>query len=403
MQLQSSPEDRISIVDALRGFSLWGIIVVHLIEQYLGGYPPPDRVNYAVHFPADEVVKAINKAFFLSKFFTIFSLLFGLSFFIQMDRAGRRGQRFTGRFAWRLLVLFAIGFAHNLFFRGDILTVYALLGLLLILFYRAPDWLLLSVSGLIVAGGPRFLVQWVKLRWTEPMTEAGRAAFNAANTHYFYTVKTGTLWDVFSLNVWDGWLSKMAFQFDVFGRGYLTFALFLLGLFLGRRRFFERISSYQHLFLPAITVGLVLTLGLEGLRQQLFRNFDIRSWETMRGLAIQDIQNLSFTLVLISAFFLIYLNRKGRKVLEILSPYGRMALTNYFTQSVIGTFIFFGFGLGLLGDIGALTCFIIAQGITTFQIGISHFWMRFFKYGPLEWFWRSATYLRWQPIWKRNT
>ena len=101
-------EDRIQAIDALRGFALWGIVIVHMVEQFLGGYPPPGMSDYAVHIPLDLQVKALNRAIFLSKFFTIFSLLFGLSFFIQMDRAGRRGQPFAGKFVWRLVLLFFI-------------------------------------------------------------------------------------------------------------------------------------------------------------------------------------------------------------------------------------------------------------------------------------------------------
>src|SRR5918994_5789506 len=133
-QLSTSPTagERIVSIDAVRGFALLGIVVAHMVEQYMGSPPPPSRPQFGIVSPAiDGTAMAIVQLVVVGKFFTMFSLLFGLSFFIQMDRAGRREVPFAGRFAWRLIVLFAMGMAHHLFYRGDILSVYAMLGLLL--------------------------------------------------------------------------------------------------------------------------------------------------------------------------------------------------------------------------------------------------------------------------------
>lgn len=397
-----SSDDRIHAIDGLRGFALWGIVVVHMIEQFLGGYPPPGMADYAVHIPLDEQIKALNRAFFLSKFFTIFSLLFGLSFFIQMDRAGRRGHPFAGRFAWRLILLFAIGMAHNLFFRGDILTVYALLGLLLIPFYRLPSWSLLLAALGIISGLPRYVLLWAKLKWTDSMSAWERAAFQEENTQYFLTIKYGSLWEVFSLNAWEGWLDKMSFQFDIFGRGYLTFAMFLIGLWLGRIRFFEHFMQKKRLLLALFFGGLLLAFALQPLQDSLLEKFNSRSWRTIYGLTVQDLRNLALSVSIVCGFLGLYLLPAARKLLDGFVAYGRMALSNYFGQTLIGTFIFFGWGLGLIADIGAATAFLLAQGITVVQILFSRFWLRYFHYGPLEWLWRSGTYMKWQNIQKKG-
>lgn len=394
----ATASDRIYAIDALRGFALWGIISVHVTEQFLGGYPPPGMADYAIHAPLDVWFKLLNKTIFLSKFFTIFSLLFGLSFFIQMDRAARRGQAFSGRFAWRLFLLFAIGMGHNLFFRGDILTVYAVLGFLLIPFYRAPSKILVGVALAIVAGLPRYILLGAKLLFIPPESAAEQAAFEAFNTHYFQIAKYGSLWEVFQLNVWKGWLLKMEFQFDVFGRGYLTFALFLLGLWLGRLRFFEGLE-HRKKQLRWLFMGSVLLAGLsEPLRMKLLEQFNERSLRTAIGLSVQDVHNLAFSAAFVFGFLLLMLQKIPQKVLSLLIPYGRMALTNYVTQSVLGTCLFFGWGLGLLGDIGVALALLIGQGIFLIQVGFSHLWLRYFRYGPLEWLWRSGTYLRWQVL-----
>lgn len=391
-------EDRIHVIDALRGFALWGIVIVHMVEQFLGGYPPPGMSDYAVQAPIDLQVKALNRAIFLSKFFTIFSVLFGLSFFIQMDRAGRRGQPFAGRFLWRLVILFIIGAVHNLFFRGDILTVYALLGIVLLAFYRLPSWVILTTAFGIIIGLPRYLVLWAKLRWGAAMRMGERELFEAANTHYFEVAKSGGLLDIFALNVWDGWLGKMAFQFDIFGRGYLTFAMFLLGLWLGRNGFFERFSGRKPVLYMIFIGGLIVAYLLYPVQRALLEPFDGRSWRTIFGLTIQDISNLSISSSIVSAFLVSFTYAVPRKLLGVFEPYGRMALSNYIGQTIAGTFVFFGWGLGLIGSIGAANAVLIGQGITALQITFSKIWLGRFRYGPLEWLWRSGTYLKWQPI-----
>ncbi|MGB5646574.1 MAG: hypothetical protein WBM55_05595, partial [Muriicola sp.] len=133
---------RMDIVDALRGFSLAGIVIVHMVENYIGA-PFPEGTMEATHQgPLDYVVDGFILLFLRGKFFALFSFLFGLSFFIQMDKARRGGMDFRMRFLWRLMILLAIGFAHSLFYRGDILTIYALLGVLLIPCYKLKDrWL----------------------------------------------------------------------------------------------------------------------------------------------------------------------------------------------------------------------------------------------------------------------
>jgi len=390
---------RIYDIDALRGFALWGIIAVHVTEQFLGGYPPPGMADYAIHGPIDEWFKSLNKVLFLSKFFTIFSLLFGLSFFIQMDRAAQKGQAFSGRFAWRLGLLFVIGMAHNLFFRGDILTIYALLGLLLIPFYKASSRVLLGVAGVLIAGVPRYLLWLAKFyHLLPPKSEAAQAAFDAFNTRYFQLARHGSIWELMPVNILKGWPLKMEFQFDYFGRGYLTFAMFLIGLWLGRSRFFENVAQQQRLLGKLFLSCAGLALILEPLRYVLLQRFDVRTFRSAIGLSVQDWHHLAFSGALVFGFLWLMQQPLAKWIRSGLIPYGRMALSNYFIQSVLGTYFFFGWGLGMLGQVGASTAFLFGQGIFWLQVFSSRCWLRYFRYGPLEWLWRSGTYLKWQPL-----
>ena len=122
--------DRIVVVDVLRAVALLGIIINHFAMSFLAG--PEPVPNFNQFSSLDTVVNDLAELLTFGKFFAIFSFLFGLSFAIQLDNAARKGAAFAGRFAWRLTILFAIGFVHSLFFSGDVLMIYAVLGLLLI-------------------------------------------------------------------------------------------------------------------------------------------------------------------------------------------------------------------------------------------------------------------------------
>src|SRR5688572_8924482 len=151
----TSADERIAVVDVLRAFALFGIIITHSVDGFLAGQPPvPDFMLFG---PLDRVVDKFEHLFTFGKFYTIFSFLFGLSFAIQLRNATQKGTGFSGRFAWRLAVLAMIAIVHGAFFAGDILIIYALLGLLLIPFRKVKTKTLLIVGLLLVFNVPGLL------------------------------------------------------------------------------------------------------------------------------------------------------------------------------------------------------------------------------------------------------
>ena len=151
-------KQRIEIIDALRGFSLAGIVIVHFVENFIGS-AVPQHVLEGLHVgPLDYVVDGFIALFLRGKFFALFSFLFGLSFFIQMDNGQKRGADFGPRFLWRVIILLLIGGLHHMFYRGDIITVYALLGIFLIPFYKLSNKWVLGFAALLFLGLGRFLV-----------------------------------------------------------------------------------------------------------------------------------------------------------------------------------------------------------------------------------------------------
>ncbi len=389
--------DRIVVVDALRGFALMGIVLVHMVEQYVGGPVPQTVGAFTSHGPVDSVIEGLINVFIRGKFFTIFSLLFGLSFFIQLERAEQKGTSFGARFLWRLAILFAIGFVHNLFYRGDILTVYALLGVVLVPLNRLSDRALLWTAVLLLIV-PRFLIFGAEqaLGLTPPDVLDNQAAQQA----YWEVLREGSLGELFAMNAGYGFWTKMYFQFHWVARGYQTLALFLLGLYVGRRGYFNDLEGHRPLLRRLVRWGGGLTLGfflLTGLTFGLLQPA-FGSPVFLAAMTFADLGNMAMTGLLIGAFGLWYLKPNLRRTLDQLVPYGRMALTNYFVQSLIGTFIFFNYGLGLLGEIGSSLTFLLAIVLFVTQVVFSRYWLQRFHYGPLEWLWRSLTYGRWQPL-----
>ncbi|MEM9001067.1 MAG: DUF418 domain-containing protein [Bacteroidota bacterium] len=395
---------RIEIIDALRGFSLAGIVIVHLVENYISA-ALPESFNNAVHVGvADYIVDGIIVFLLRGKFFALFSFLFGLSFFIQMDNANKKGRYFGSRFVWRLLLLMAIGFLHSLFYRGDILTVYAMLGIFLVPFYRISNKWILAVVVLLFLGLGRFVFFY----FTKGVQLFGNTGLtpNAPELIAYYDIlKNGSLFEVFATNATEGHLNKLDFQFGIFGRGYLTFGFFLLGLLIGRIRLFEsfreRPKFLKRILLWSIAVffvSIVLT-GLAFISLGEVVTFD--SWIAMLALTAVDLNNIAMTFIIVCLFFMFYKKTKSGKWLSSFAPYGRMALTNYFFQTVLGTFLLYGWGLGLIGELRNLYTFGMAFLIIAVQMWASKWWLKKFAYGPLEWLWRSATFFKWHPLDRR--
>lgn len=397
--------DRIYSIDALRGFALAGVALVHMVEQYIAG-PPPEGFMEGINGIPDQIIQGIITIFFTGKFFALFSILFGLSFSIQMDSADQKGVKFEGRFLWRAALLFLIGYVHQLFYRGDILTIYAVLAPFLIPFYRiSTKWIFICV-GLIFLGIPKFISFMIfgseSLTGIHSMMDANHEMIRS----YFDTIQNGSLLEVFKANAGYGMLTKIDFQLSFFGRFYATFGYFLIGLWLGRIGVFKNLLSYakpiKNVMLWSIVGVLVSIVFMVGTFATMNQPIDNSSWKFVLGMNFFDWISISMSSIILCGFLLLYLKPSWEKRLSFFAPYGRMALTNYVMQSIIGTFILFGWGLGYLGQIRSLYLFAMALIVIYLQTLFSKYWLKKFEYGPLEWLWRSGTYLKWQPFIKHS-
>jgi uncharacterized protein len=409
--------ERIHLVDALRGLSLAGIAMAHFGEQYLGFMPPPAHQSYNIHGTADGVLEALSWIFIRGKGFGIFSFMFGLSFALQMQRAERHRPEtdFRPRFAWRLLILFAIGWLHGLAYSGDILTVYAALGIPLLLFYRVQDRWLLVLAVLLLVGVPRVVQRLVQGPATPAELESLQARMNAEAEEHWRSVAEGNVPAIVWLHATSAFRAKWEFQFGPMGRGYQTFGLFLVGLWAGRRRLFEHVPANRPLFvrvwrftgvltlLVPLAAGALLVIGRAaggGSSQPSPPGTmpDFTSWPVIAGFCAFDSWNNAMTLLYVTSFALLFLRPRWRPHLLRFGPVGQMALSVYVGQTVIGVLVFFGFGLGLLGRFGNSVTIPMGLALFAGQLWASRAWLSRFRFGPLEWVWRSLTWLRREPF-----
>lgn len=377
---------RIEVVDAMRGFALLGLCLLHGLEHF-------DLLIYPEAAP--KALRAIDPVvnttvFFLvaSKAFAIFSFMFGLSFFIQMDRQAQRGVDFRWRFLWRLTLLGLIGYLHGLVYCGDVLIIFAVLGVALVPLDRLGTKTLLVVSLLSVANLPYLYKFFIVLG--EPGLDPRPYAVWNLYGRAFEIFGQGSFAQVVQFNAWLGQKMKWGWYLQE-GRVWQILGLFLWGMSAGRARLFESIEQRKDLC-KKFLVGS--SLGFSAL--YLFKlNLDSFALNENAGYLadklVSSYANLLFTIVLMSGFVLLYGLGWWQKKLSILAPLGRMSLTNYVGQSLVGVLFFYGFGLGMYQHFGYTLSLVFAVVLISSMIWASRAWLRRFYYGPLEWAWRVAT------------
>jgi uncharacterized protein len=407
--MKSTTNNRIEVIDALRGFALLGIIITHCAGQYLSGPTPPSAGTLNLFSPLDKFFGEFLGYLTFGKFFTIFSFLFGLSFAIQMDAASKTGRSFVGKTVWRLVILFLIGFIHSMFYSGDILMIYAILGLFLILFRNANNRVLVIVGMLLVFNAPLFIGR-ISSQFAPPPTkeqiEAGKAggqAFMKQAEKQFQIKQSGTIREVVNMNLRGGLIGTLGFQIFT-GRLFITLGLFLLGLWAGRKRIFIDNAQNRHFFTNLLRWSLVIALisTLSFILMGGIKMFEtVQNWTSFIKASMADVHQISLSAFYVAGITLLFWKTKS-VLLQNLIPVGRMGLTTYLMGTAFGVITFLGYGFGQLGHLGLVAS--IGLGIVFFalQILFSKWWLSKFHFGPVEWLWRSLTYLKIQ-VWKKTS
>lgn len=405
MQADLTPK-RIVTVDALRGIALLGILLAHMCYWYNAG-PLPGELYGKYTGIGNQIVSILNDVLISGKFFAFFSFLFGLSFFLQMDKMEQKSTHFVWRYAWRIALMGIIGLMHHAFWRGDILSIYAPLGFILIFARKWTNQWVLIVGILFAFNVPNKIIELIHL--IQPIVPAVKGAppppnnFDAESKAFLAMVQ-GNSW----VNIWVDNLknlgTKFQFQFDS-GRIYITFGFFLLGMYAGRLNWFKDISftkPYLQKILKRSFWG-ALGLLLIGIGIILSNELLKLGWQENRAVGlvfgtIYDAFNAALVMVYITGFSLLLNKNSWQKLSGWFAAIGKMALTSYLMQTLAGLLLFYGVGLGLTGKTAPWINWVIALVFFSLQVMWSSWWLKRYQYGPLEWMWRSATYFKWYPI-----
>lgn len=387
--LSPSAQPRIDLVDVLRALALLGIVTIHAMAHFsCGNYPPPDG----------GLMDTLNREtlfwtclFFESKAYMLFSFLFGLSFFLQMDRAGQRGEDFRLRFLWRMALLFCFGLVNTFFFDGDILMIFAVAGVLLVPLHRMGTAALFCLALLFLINPLGLYNLWAEVR------------LPGSSLSWFQGWEIGprhddTLLNMATWNFQDGLMRRIIMQIT-YGRLSETLGLLMLGVCAGRMRLFEQAACHKPLmvrlaclFAPLAVVLGVLHYRLPGLLPA--------HWRHEAAVLTSAYWSLCFVTAFVALFCLLFHNhrRLAETASRWLAPAGRMSLTCYVSQSVLFTFLFAGWGLGMAPYMGLLYSTLSGIALFGIQALACKYWLALFRYGPLEWLWRSGTRMQWQPL-----
>ncbi|MBN1597646.1 MAG: DUF418 domain-containing protein [Bacteroidales bacterium] len=378
---------RILIVDTLRGFALLLIVLIHYVEHFDFFMNP--EINFLFSQETDNRVMEWIFIIISGKAYSIFALLFGFSFFIQMDRKKNEGVNFMGRFIWRLTILLLMGFIHSLIYRGDILHIYALLAIPLLFIYRVNTKILLCISVLLVLQIP--MIYHLIRSFSVPEYEyANKIPQYWAEGNNVYA--TGNFVDVVKYNFWKGRISVWAWT--IYNGRYLQLiTLFIVGMILGRTRVFEKISDYKRSLFKVLVISIVLFFVFYYSGKFFTDSSYTRLQLSLISTILTSYSNLAITSVITTLIILIYLKFQNAYIFRLFAAYGKMSLSNYIFQAVLGVIIFYGYGFALYKYLGSTWSLILGLMIFTLQAVFSDYWNKKFYYGPLEWVWRALTYM----------
>ena len=381
------PNTRIDVADILRGIAIAGIILIHFIE-HMNFWLFPEPKN---EFWATVNTAVWDSTFFLlaGKMYAIFAMLFGLSFYIQHDNQSQKGIDFRPRFIWRMILLMLFGLLDLLIYNGDILFIYAVCGLLIIPLIRASDKVVCFFIILM-------LLQPVELVYlvlglidpTTPLLDLGSSACYGAITS---AQAEGSILDVAVAGIRYGLPANFLWAIEN-GRMTQTILFFLFGIMLGRWRLFydegNNIAVWKKVLVGSVCAFAVLTplyFILPGLT-------DVKCISNGLNVALNMWKNISMMLIIVSGVTLLYYRTSARGWLVKIAPYGKMSLTNYLGQSLIGAILFYHWGFGLFSVCGHAASFMMGVGCIILQFLFCTWWMKHHKRGPLEHLWCWGTW-----------
>ncbi|MFV0484551.1 MAG: DUF418 domain-containing protein [Bacteroidales bacterium] len=382
---------RIDMVDALRGLAIMAILLIHCVEHFI--YPIyPDKMSQPEWLNTlDSVVFNVVFSLIAGKGYSIFALLFGFTFYVQFTNQQNKGYDFRWRFIWRLMLLAVFATINAAFFPGgDVLLLFVFTGLSLPLVCKMSNKAVLIIA-LICLMQPIELFHFISSRFNEAHT-LPELNVGALYKSVQEGVKSGNWGEFFIKNISTGQKASLLWAVNG-GRFVQTIGLFLLGFLFSRHNLFVKSKENNRFWIKTLIIASIMFGVLYPLKVEWYDNASSEIVKSTIGTALDMWQKLSFTLVIVSSFIITYYNRSFGERTGKLRVYGKMSLTNYITQSIIGAFIFFPIGLNLSPYLGYTASLIVGILIFILQLYLSNIWYKYYKQGPLEKLWHSATWI----------
>lgn len=379
---------RIDVLDVLRGFAIVSIMLLHNIEHFDFYFLPENLPLWMKSM--DKVIW--DSLFFLfgGKSYSIFALLFGVTYAIQLSRQKEKGKSFDGIFAWRMFLLFGFGIFNSAFYQGDILEIYAVLGLLLIPLCKLAEKAIFGIAVILLL----LPYEWMNLLYA--LQHPNESISNPESWSYFdkmiIYVGESSLWNTIIGNLTNGKMAVMLWNWEN-GRFFTILGLFLLGYLMGKRRLFEWSPQSERFWKKTFVIAVIAFIPLYLIQKQLKPL--ITSAIIRRPIVTMETSwsNLALMIILVSGITLLFYKTNLKSKLMYFSSFGRMSMSNYIIQSIIGTGIYYGWGLGLYQYTGATYCVLIALGLTIIMGIFCKWWAKNHKQGPFETLWHKATWL----------
>ncbi|MCP8615546.1 DUF418 domain-containing protein [Salirhabdus salicampi] len=371
-------EDRLNWIDAVRGFALFGILMVNVPAFHAPFFLYGGEEVYW-NAPIDKTIQVIIDIFFQASFYTLFSLLFGFGLQMMRERAADRANYVSVVIVRRLFILIGLGISHSfLLWHGDILLSYGIIGFLLLFFFKR-NVKTIYIWGLALIVIPSVVVTWLLYSVRNHLDFVNNDMIQQAFERY----QSSSITTVLAQN-YEDWL----YVNDGMGYIFLMLAvlpMFLIGIFIWRKGWLHDVIKHkvtlQYLCITSFVIALLFKAG-----PYLLGN---PSW---LGYIQDHIGGAASSVFYLTSITLLYQNRLWQRLLVMFTYVGRLSLTNYVSQSIICFFLFYGPGLGLYGQVRPIGSVIIVFVIFIFQVILSKWWLTYFHFGPLEWLWRTLTY-----------
>ncbi|AZQ62264.1 DUF418 domain-containing protein [Flammeovirga pectinis] len=393
-------KQRLGVIDALRGFAILGILFANILSWSLYKFTPTAELNTFAFAEYDSTLHHLLNFFVDTKFYSIFSILFGVGFYLQYDRQRNNQEAFLKVYRRRLKFLILFGFIHMLFWSGDILMLYGMMAFVFILFRnQSPDrilkWAVFFMFAPLLVDA---VMLYVAPGWMSPSKEiAGEAMKRYIDEDPSAVVaafQSGNFITTFKQNVHN--IMWRWFDFMPSYRPFKVLGLFLFGFYLQSKKFFTEGGRSWKVFFIFATLGTAAHLigyQIGGSMAKFPKEASDLGFK-----AIMMFGQLTLALSYASLLSIIYHTSWGEKAMQPLTSVGKMSFTNYLSQTLIGIVIFYGIGFGLGGTLTLAPIFVIAVLIYIFQVTYSAIWLKKFKFGPLEWGWKCLTYSQRFPI-----